>query len=296
MSWRRVVLLSLGFVLALCCVTWAVLQHSDAATVVVRRKLQETFAPASEVASTELDLANGRLIVRGLQVDCPTRPGATLLAAERIDIDIEANPFEGFFAPHRVAITGLVLDLGTDLPTLEQLLKGGRGEGSGGADSPMPAISISRSRLRATVAAGRPPFELVDVTLQGLPASEDRDHLAVTGHGMLPGLDTRVSVEGSIASSGVIDLIISLAECDLDEAATRWLRQRLALDLEGVEATGKVHDFDIRVTSAANGDDTGVSVAVRGHLDDVRVAAENLPRHIRSADLNFVATNLKLSR
>jgi len=291
MSWRRVVLLSLGFVLALCCVTWAVLQHSDAATVVVRRKLQETFAPASEVASTELDLANGRLIVRGLQVDCPTRPGATLLAAERIDIDIEANPFEGFFAPHRVAITGLVLDLGTDLPTLEQLLKGGRGEGSGGADSPMPAISISRSRLRATVAAGRPPFELVDVTLQGLPASEVRDHLAVTGHGMLPGLDTRVSVEGSIASSGVIDLIISLAECDLDEAATRWLRQRLALDLEGVEATGKVHDFDIRVTSAANGDDTGVSVAVRGHLDDVRVAAENLPRHIRSADLNFVATN-----
>ena len=66
MSWRRILLFSLIFVVALGASTWGYLQHSDAATRMLRNELQRLLAAPSRLDTTSIDLAAGRLSANGL--------------------------------------------------------------------------------------------------------------------------------------------------------------------------------------------------------------------------------------
>ena len=122
MSWRRILLFSLVFVIALGVSTWGFLQHSDAATQILRRELQWLLASPASLETTSIDLAAGRLSARGLRLDDPTRPGQALLTVEQLHVDVATNPFGPFVALHKVALEGVDVDLGPTLPSLEMLL------------------------------------------------------------------------------------------------------------------------------------------------------------------------------
>ncbi|MBL8755389.1 MAG: hypothetical protein JNK15_18965, partial [Planctomycetes bacterium] len=84
MSWRRIWLLSLAFVVALGATTWVLLQRSDAATQIVRRELQALFRPLRVVGCKELDIVDGRLTALEIRLDDPGSADASLLAIERV--------------------------------------------------------------------------------------------------------------------------------------------------------------------------------------------------------------------
>lgn len=289
MSWRRVLLLSLAFVLVLCCVTWVVLQRSGAATVVVQRRLAELLAAEARIEATELDLANGRLIVRGLQVLDPVRPGTALLTAAHIDIDVAVDPFGNFVNAHRVAIRGLVLDLGARLPSAAQLFRGSASGGGGGA---IPGLEITEARLRATMADGKSPFEIVDVELSALPTEGSPDLLTLSGSGRVDGIETAVTLGGTIDSnSGAIDLTVKFAARAIDAVVARWLDDRLAIDRRDIVIGGQLSELTVTLATVANGSGDRLRAEARGTVKNASFTAPRLPRQVRDATVTFVASN-----
>src|SRR5262245_51598538 len=136
MSWRRILLFSLIFVVALGASTWGYLQHSDAATRMLRNELQRLLATPSRLDTTSIDLAAGRLSASGLRIDDPTRPGKALIAVEHLHVDVAGNPLGPLVAVRAVLAEGLEIDLGPDLPTLETLLTEAARKSSDSASPP----------------------------------------------------------------------------------------------------------------------------------------------------------------
>ncbi|MCA8978035.1 MAG: hypothetical protein KDC98_25135, partial [Planctomycetes bacterium] len=285
MSWRRVLLLSLGFVVALGCVTWFVLHSSDAATTIVRRKLTEAVAAPTAIRATELDLANGRLTVRGLAIDDPARPGTALLAAERIDIDLDADPFGELVALQKVAIKGLVVDLGSRLPTIGQLLRAGD---HGASHFRAPAVEILDSTLRVDLGAGRRPLQIAAIELRALPTTAQAGKLTLAGGGRIDGLQTRVDLSGTIdTEDGGVSLVATIGSRAIDAELMRWLEQRLGFACPDLEVGGSLRDLALTFTNNAG----AMHLEARGTLAHVLVSAPFLPRGVRDAEVAFVATN-----
>jgi len=290
MSWRRILLLSLLFVFALLGTTWAVLQRSDAATAIVRRKLAEVLATPATVASTELDLTAGRLIVRGLQVQDPNRPNTALCRAERVDLDVEIDPLGDLVALRRIALTGLEIDIGANPPTLAQLLK--TAEKSAGS-ALVPTIELSDARLRLTLGENTRPIEFGQLELTATPLQNELRTLVIRGKGHVIGLGANLAVKGSVdTATGTTALSATVIDCPLNTDCLRWLEQRLALRFEDVDISGTLTRLEIGFTSATGPDGAVVArVEARGSIKGTRITAPDLPRHLQSADVTFFASS-----
>lgn len=287
MSWRRILLLSLVFVLALCGATWIVLQRSDAATSLVERGLAERLATPATVATTEIDLAAGRLTVRGLEVEDPTRPGTALLRAERVELDAELD-LGDLVGLRRVAITGLAIDVGATIPTAAQLLRPNpEPDGAG-----IPAVVVTGSRVRLGCVPGREPIVIENVDLSATPLSGERATLALRGSGKIAGLDASVTLQGHVdTATGAATVRATVVEWPLNNVCLEWLEQRLAIRARELDIAGQLQKLEIGFTGSRDAQGRyGTRLEARGSIGRARITGTGLPRHLRAADITFAAS------
>lgn len=285
MSWRRVFLLTVAFVLVLVGATWAALDRSNAATALVQRRLSALLRVPAHIGSTELDLGNGRLVVLGLRIDDPKRPGKALATARRVDLDADLDPFGSLVALRQVTIHGLVVDVAAEPPTLDELLQPTAGE----PRAALPALAIRDGELRFTAAAGREPFAIEHFTFDALGNRGDPRVLVLSGDGRVGGLDAPIHLAGEVDLAGDgFRLSARLPGLRIDERALGWLHARQATALDAITVAADMRDF---VVTASRTGDGPLRIEAGGHLDDTRIAGPDLPRQLRSATVDFTASN-----
>src|SRR5262245_36155634 len=220
MSWRRILLFSLLFVVALGASTWGYLQHSHAATRMLRNELQRLLAAPSRLDTTSIDLAAGRLSANGLRIDDPTRPGKALVAVENLQVDVAGNPLGALLAVRAVRAEGLEIDLGPDLPTLEMLLtEAARKPGDSAALAELPQVEVHHGRVRFTLRPGVPAIELLDLELVATPIEGAPTRAEVLGTATLADLGTTVDVKGTIdLGTRAVRLMLRSGDIDYDRA------------------------------------------------------------------------------
>ncbi len=289
MSWRRIVMVSLVLVAALVTGTWFWLQRSDAATQVVRRELQAWFRPAVHVATTELDLAAGRLTARGVRIDDPERPGEPLLTVQQVDVDVAVASGGSLFGVHRVVLDGAVFAAGPDWPSAATLLVPREG---GGSPARIPAIEVRRGRVRASLRDGEPPVELADVALTLAPRGDGDDHvLALRGSAALAELGTRVVLDGEVdAVTGAVRASATVGDAVVDTATIARVAALAGAAAPDVDASASLRT--LRVTLQVPPDtapDRTPRLAVAADLDGVAVRAGQLPALVTAATVELRA-------
>ncbi|MCR9245743.1 MAG: hypothetical protein NXI31_11995 [bacterium] len=295
MSWRRILVLSIVFVLALAGTTWAVLQRSDAATDMLRRKLDAAFATPATIRASELDLTAGRLVVSGLAIADPTRPETSLVQAERIDLDAQFD-LGDLVALQRVTIHGLAIDLGSELPTIGQIFSPTAGQ-NGGDTTRLPAIDLTGGKLRIGCTPGEAPIDIADLALSATPVAGQPGRFALAGSGQVVGLGATVKLAGSVdTATGATDVLATIRDWPLRSTCLEWLEARLDLDVGNLDIAGTLDELEVafQVTPAdgANGAATPTQrLEVRGAVREARVASDRLPRHLRSATITFAASS-----
>ncbi|MBL9077560.1 MAG: hypothetical protein JNL08_08660 [Planctomycetes bacterium] len=286
MSWRRILLLTLVFVLALGGATWALLQNSNAATELVLHELRAQLAADVQIADSRIDLGAGRLSLHGVRVADPTTPGRSLLQVETLAIDVAARPLGPLLGLHTVTIEAPIVELGPDLPTAAQLLRAGGG--GGGAPTTLPALALHRGQVRFTPRAGTAPLELRDLELQLVPRASGADW---TGTAELVDFG-RVHLRGDAdLASGAVHATVALRDLPLGRAQRERLQALLAIDLGGVDAEARVRELVLTCTvPGAPATDRTPVFELAAQLDGVRATAPDLPPLVTQAGARVYAT------
>jgi len=291
MKWRRILLLSLLFVLALGGATWAVLQRSDAATAIVRRELAARLIPEVALAATELDLSRGRLTLRGLRLDDPTRVGQPLVQIARADLDIDANPLGGSFWLHGAVLDGVAIDLGPKLPSLAQLARQQEPDAAGGPLPRIPPVTVRRATVRYTATAGAPPFVIEDLMLEVTPVRGSTNRLQITGTGSLAGIGAQLHITGDVdLEASTTKIAIALRAGAIDRAVIEFLGARLGLDVRTIDAAAQLEEIGLVYSARGTGSQATSELELGGHLTGVRISAPGFPPQVRKADVRLHAT------
>lgn len=291
MSWRRILLLSLVFVVLLFGATLALLQGSGAATPIVARELEHLLATRASVASTSIDVPNGSLSIRGLRVDDPTRPGEALLTVESARVDVSTNPFADVLGVHAVVIEGVEIDLGPELPRADSLLRPSTGSARDGPTA-LPPIDLHRCRIRLTPRRGVRPVELRDVEATLTPVVDAPDCAELAGTARLADLDATLHLRGSLDfDSQSFRFFVSTRDVPFGGPALQRLREVLSIDLGDLDASARIRELTVVCTipGAAAADRTPV-IEVAAEFDGVRATAASLPALIRQADVTLHAS------
>lgn len=287
MSWRRILLLSLLFVAGLGVATWSLLQHTDAATGVVRRELARRIAPPTRLGNTVLDVGLGRLSLADLRIADPTRPDRDLLRVDHADLDVDLDPFGGLLAWHTIALDGFVLDLGPRPPSAAELLKPEAAETTSTAPVRIPPLRLVHGKVRWQATAGAPEFALDDVALELLPV-QGSSTMALRGNANSADLGAAVELSGEFApADGRGRIAAALHGARLDSVMLRRLETQLAIDLRGLEADAECQELGV-VWTIAPGEPPLVEVTAE--LRHVRLAAPRMPRQIRDAAVSLRAS------
>ncbi|MEO6594706.1 MAG: hypothetical protein ABIP94_08125, partial [Planctomycetota bacterium] len=279
MSWRRILLFSLVFLVALGGATWALLQNSNAATQILHRELQALLACPATLQSTTIDLAAGRLEASGLRIEDPTRPGQPLLAVQHASIDVGPSVLGGLVSVHNILLEDVAIELGPTLPTAAELL---RKDALPASESPtIPPIELRRGRVRFTPRNGVPAVELRDLELLVTPLRETPSCAEITGSATSVDLGTKLELLGTVdLRSGAVRLSVSMRDVGLDRAVQARLQQVFDIDFGRMDAAARVTELtaQCQVASHSAGAASAPPVfAVRGELDGVRVNAPDLP-------------------
>ncbi|MBL8729819.1 MAG: hypothetical protein JNM25_15435 [Planctomycetes bacterium] len=282
MSWRRILLLTLAFVVALGTATWALLQNSDAATELVAHELRRRLAVDASVADTRIDLVAGRLSVRGLRIDDPTRPGQALLRVENLHVDVAANPLGSLIGLQTVVADGVEIEFGPVLPAAEQLLRGDVATGAGGGIGALPAIAVHRGRVRFTLRAGVAPIELRHLELVCVPRAGGAEW---TGTGELVDLGATLHLRGDVdLASGSTRLVVAIRDLPLGTAQRDRLQELLGVDLGGFDAAARVRELTLLGTlPGRDAVDRTPVLELAGDLDGLRATAPDLPPLVQQA-------------
>jgi hypothetical protein len=280
MSWRRILLLSAVFLVALVAATTWVLQRLAAPTAFVRRQLAAVLAAPFELGEVTLDVAGGAVLLRDFDLHAPDRPGTSLLrlAAVRLELDLAAAG--AGVVPHRVTLDGCELELGPRLPRLAALLHA-EAPGTTAPAGPLPAVELHRGRLRYRHAEGREPFLLDDVELQLLPDREG-SRAVLTGRATAPALGSVVQLNGELRGDGAYQLQITIAALGLETARLRTVADQFGVDLGDLQLTGTASDLQVTLTGGG-----GEPPAARAAVQLQRLAArtQRLPPLIEAADV-----------
>ncbi len=288
MSWRRILLLTLAFVLALGAATWALLQNSHAATQLVTHELRRLLVPEASVDDTSVDLTIGRLSVRGLRVDDPTQAGRALLKVDNLYVDVAANPFGSLLDLQAVFLEGLEIELGPTLPTVDQLLRSAPAGGSSGP-SALPAIEVHRGRIRLALRPGVPPLELRELELQLVPRASGAEW---SGTGELTDLGATVHLRGDWdRAAGSARLMIAMRDVRLGGEQRDRLQALLGTDLGTFDGAGRVRELTLLCTlPGTDAADRQPIVELVADLDGLRVTAPDLPPLVQQATAKVHAT------
>ncbi len=292
MSWRRILLYSLVLVIALGGVTWSVLHRSDAASGIVQRQLDALLLAPVTLGGTELDLGAGRIIVRELHIADPNRPGQPLLRAAQVDLDASFDIGQ-IVALRRVGVSGLEVDIGENPPALAQLLRTTAPDENRAA-SALPALAITDGRVRIGCTPGREPIQLTALNATATPRLGDEQTFVVTGSARVEGLGATVEIAGHVDSeSGATEFTARVTNWPLETACLQWLEGRLGIAFsDPIDLAGTLRQLELTFRTAP--DESGAMttrVEARGQLQQARLAAASLPRHLQSATIDFVGSS-----
>lgn len=290
MSWRRIFLFSLLFVLALGGVTWAILQRSDAATAVVRRELAKALAAPTSVAATAIDLAAGRLAIDGLRVDDPTRPGTPLVSVGELSLSVDANPLGDLLGLHSVVLDDVEVDLGPTLPTLAQLVRPELLGGDRGSATParLPPIELRRARVRWQPRAGVPPVQLHEVALTARPLADDPAQFAIEGTGVLDAPRADVALHGiADLAHGTARIRATVHDLKIEPALRARVAELLGDTLPAIDVRADLRELTVQV--ALPGDGAEPQLEVAGDLQHLAVHGDGVPEIVTDAAVAFHA-------
>ncbi|HEX5052406.1 MAG TPA: hypothetical protein VFZ65_11580 [Planctomycetota bacterium] len=292
MSWRRILLFSLVFLVAMGGATWALLQNSDAATHLLRREMQALLACPAQLESSTIDLAAGRLSVAGVRIDDPTRPGQPLLVIRHAAIDVGAGFSGSLISVHDVLLEDVDIDLGPRLPTAAELLRGAVPESRGAPT--IPPIELRRGHVRFTPRAGVPAVELQEVHLLVTPLRDSPSCAEISGTAVLVDLGAPLELRGTAdLRSGAARLAVTLRDLAFDRATRARVQQLFEVDFGALDAAAHVSELTAQCQVPARAAGTAASpvFAVAGELDGVRVGGPDLPDIVRSANVTFHVSN-----
>lgn len=281
MSWRRILLLSMALVVALGGATWGFLQHSDAATRIVRRELQALFRTPTDVRTTAIDLGLGRLSAHDLRIGDPDRPDRALLRVDRVDVDVALADGASLVGLHGVHVEGFLLEVGPGLPDLDRLLAPAAGP-EAAAPVRLPPIELLGGRVLATIRADVAPLELRDVTLRVVPR-DDAPRLSLTGSATLAELRVPIELAGDVdPDSGAATVTATLRGVALDEATIARAAALLGTPPPAIAGGATVRSLRVTATFPAH-----AAAGTRPRLD---VAAELADVHVRGGGLPDLVT------
>ncbi|MEZ6037423.1 MAG: hypothetical protein R3F29_08080 [Planctomycetota bacterium] len=295
MSWRRIALLSLALVTVFAVVTWAMLQHSDAGTAIVRRELARLLQGRAELQSTRVELTAGRLEFTGLVVGDPTTPERDLVRIERGHVAAQVAPFDGGLALRHVLLDGVQIEAGPTFPTPAQLLRPevlGGGGGDDGAPT-LPAVELRRGAVRLHLCPGEQPLELAELELACGPSADSPQQLVVRGSAQLQQPRAPLSIEGLVDVTGDGGwLALRANDFEVSPPTLLFLTRLLRVDPQQIEAGGKVRELTVlcRLPRRADADQVP-RFTVQLRCESIAVNAPGLPPLVRHADLDlFVDT------
>jgi hypothetical protein len=289
MSWRRILLWSALLLVIVVAATIGFLHHTGAATEVLRRELQAVFAAPVGLDGSDLDVANGRLTVRGLRLGDPRLTTRDLLHVEELQADVQANPLAGL-GIERVVATGVRIEAGPSWPSPADVLRPRPTSAAGSAPPRLPALELRRGSVVLHVAEGQPPLELFDLELAtaGLAGA---DGLSLRGTARLRDPAITLEVGGEYErTSGAFHVTLSTAPFDVDEATTRRLARLCGAELPDLAAAAAVRRLTLTCRSGAPGSASPVVAEVVAEFANLRVAGGDLPSVVRQATVTVAAT------
>lgn len=304
MSWRRILILTAGFLLLLLAGTGFALQRAGAATTLVRRALAQLLDTDFELGGADLGIATGTLTLRDLRIWPSPLPGAAaramppLLHAERVEIGIDTNPLGDLLAVHSVGIDGLEIQLALvdgRLPDFGRLLRLPAREGPSEAPR-LPPITLRQGRLQVAPEPGGPALELHAITLQALPlrdgaGTKTANRIELAGQATMPELSRPLELVGSVdLTAGSARLATNLVEQHID----RDLLQRFAAWLPNPLPAGDL-GADLRRLSLQlivdPATEPGARIELDAELDAIDCSIAGLPYPLRGGRLHARASS-----
>jgi hypothetical protein len=293
---QRIALLYVAVLATLAAGTLFVLRSSGVARTFVVNALSSVLRRSSfELADAQLDLGDGRVVLRGLAIqtdrgESGEDSGQARLEVDELDVVVDINPLGEVGRVRAVRVRGLAVDV--DLasgrfPDLGRILLPRPAETTNDDPPPPPSIEILESTMRLRLAPDAEAIAFTAVTLEFLPESEGS--FAGVVRGTMRGPDEReVSVEGKAnLETSEFRAVLRIVDVPLvPDMAAPYSREAVAfLDEIGVGGTARALSIWAEYPRRAR---DGQSVAelgagVRLELENLRCTVPQLPYPIADA-------------
>ncbi len=279
MNWRRVVVFSVLFLVALTGLTYWVLTRSDVARDLVERQLHRLFPGEIALKSAELDPIGGQVRLERLRVAPKDSSGSErkdVLDLPNVLLGVSMNPLGGAGEVRSVLIDGaeLDIDLGAKEPLdLSQFLR----QGGSSKGKKLPSIRIRNLVLRLHLPGDERVLTLEPVELSLLPDRDDETLLVLEGSAPSP-LGGSIALHGRAREDGsMITITAEAEECEVDAQRLALLGPDVVNALERLALRGFVAaTFWLDYDRASDRFDTGV----RGDFRDLRARPPVVPYEI----------------
>ncbi|MBI5851615.1 MAG: hypothetical protein HZB39_11420 [Planctomycetes bacterium] len=247
MSKKRILILYLGFVLALLAGTWALLGETGLSRTFVENLLAKVIRrDRFSLRDAAVDLGGGVVTLRGLQVaTSEQQAGGARLAVEHVELGVETNPLGEPGRVREVRVRGLELEI--DLaagrfPDLAQLfdVPGALGDGPTGAP---PPLEILDSRLRLSVSTDVPPIEFRDVKLTVLPIELGSSVVVLKGTMAGPNGEIFVVDGRADVAKPEVRVMLRLTDRGLDPESVMPYSRDAGDLLAEIDASGRIESF-----------------------------------------------------
>ncbi|MDA0933247.1 MAG: hypothetical protein O3C51_07290 [Planctomycetota bacterium] len=299
MTRQRIVLLYVVVLAVIVAGTLLALRSTGVARTFVVNALAGFLQRSSfDLDDAQLDLAEGRVLLRGLAIETDSSDdsgsGAARLDVAELDVAVDVNPLGEVGRVRAVRVRGLAADV--DLaagrfPDLGRiLLPRADDTPATAAPPPPPSVEILESTLRLRLAPGAEPIAFTGVTLEFLPETEGSHRGALRGTMRGPN-DQEVRVDGlADLASAEFRAVLRLVDVPLvPEMAEPYSRDAVAF-LRSIGVGGTASSLSIwaeyprRAPSSTGEVVRGeLGAGVRLELEQLRCTVPQLPYPITDA-------------
>lgn len=293
---QRIVLLYVAVLVILVTGTLMVLRSSGVARTFVVNAIAGFLQRSSfELADAQLDLGEGRVLLRGLAIETSDeadgdKAGRARLEVAELDVAVDVNPLGEVGRVRAVRVRGLSVDV--DLaagrfPDLGRILMPRSGDAATTETPPPPSVEILESTLRLRLAPGAEPIAFTGVTLEFLPEAEG----SYTGalRGTMRGPDDReVTVEGRAdLQQSEFRAVLRLVDVPLVPDMAAPYSQDAVTFLSDIGVGGTARSLSIWAEYPRRATDGGsmaeLGAGVRLELEQLRCTVPQLPYPIADA-------------
>lgn len=210
MPGKRILLLTLGFLVVLLGTTWAVLAGTGAARAFAQRFLAKVVEGEFALDDASVDLAAGAIQLRGLAMESADR-ARTLTRIESVDIHVDAG-----LAPREITVRGWELDIDLSSPTAINVWDRLNLGDDKASRAPLPTVRVLDSRIVIRADRSLPPLVLEQVELEMLPDADDPDAQVLRGTATLNERLPLVLSGRGVPENESMRVLVAMESIDLD--------------------------------------------------------------------------------